>query len=233
MTHTKTSHFIENLLCLGWGIACLYWSVFGDLDRLLNPFFQPFVIAAGLILILIPVLISENDATTSCQSRIPLPPLFTVALGLFITFRCDPQSFDLKTILNRSPASVPLQEKGNPFIDPIPSDEIIEVDLLDLMYSAMDPQIRAQCEGKTIQTLGQVADFQKKPHLVRLMMWCCAADARPLMIELRGKTEFIQTGEWYIGVGKVRFEETGGQYRPVLDVDSLKRTPPPEEIYLF
>lgn len=225
--------FLENMACFFWGSACLYWSVLGDFNQLLIPFFQPFVFAAGLILICIPIFLSQSSVEIPCEIPVPFPLLILSLLSVIVTFRCNPDGFELKTIINRSFAQPALQNKPNPLYENKASQEVIDADLLDIYYSAMDPQIRAACQGKKVRLLGQGLFHEDRPHLIRLLMWCCAADARPLNIEIRGESKNFVQEDWYEAIGFIDFEIRGERTIPILHLESLHRAYPPEDIYLY
>jgi len=72
-----------------------------------------------------------------------------------------------------------------------------------------------------------------KPKLLRWMMWCCAADARPISVDLGGNLSGNwKEDQWLEIVGTAQFPSTLGQITPRIDVDTIKSTQEPDEPYL-
>ena len=94
-------------------------------------------------------------------------------------------------------------------------------------------QIKA-FEGRKIRTVGL---FENKtpndPKLYRWIMWCCAADAIPVSVELAGNTAGNWSDTQYLEVvGTATFPSTLGQVVPRIQVDTIKPVPDPDDPYL-
>jgi uncharacterized repeat protein (TIGR03943 family) len=123
---------------------------------------------------------------------------------------------------------------------PKSKDGNIEVQVIDLLYAAQDSSMRADFDGKTVETIGQLmpADANNgagnRFKLMRMFMYCCAADAKPIatLVEaptLPGAPEM----SWVKVVGKVEFPIEGGRTIPVLKATSVQQVDPPEETMLY
>jgi uncharacterized repeat protein (TIGR03943 family) len=116
----------------------------------------------------------------------------------------------------------------------------IQLQVLDLLYAAQDTSMRADFEGKTVEVIGQLmpaeADLAgaNRFKLMRMFMWCCAADAKPIaaLVEAPEKPTAPEMA-WVKVVGKVTFPVEGGRTIPVLKAISVKQTEPPEETMLY
>jgi uncharacterized repeat protein (TIGR03943 family) len=123
---------------------------------------------------------------------------------------------------------------------PKSKDGNIEVQVIDLLYAAQDSSMRADFEGKTVETIGQLmpADANNaggnRFKLMRMFMYCCAADAKPIaaMVESPEKPA-AQEMAWVKVVGKVDFPIEGGRTIAVLKATSVTQVDPPEETMLY
>jgi uncharacterized repeat protein (TIGR03943 family) len=123
---------------------------------------------------------------------------------------------------------------------PKSKDGNIEVQVIDLLYAAQDTSMRADFQGKTVETIGQLmpADADNaggnRFKLMRMFMYCCAADAKPIaaLVEPQEKPN-IPDMSWVKVVGKVDFVVEGGRTIAVLRANSVKQTEPPEETMLY
>jgi len=123
---------------------------------------------------------------------------------------------------------------------PKSKDGNIEVQVIDLLYAAQDSSMRADFDGKTVETIGQLmpADANNgagnRFKLMRMFMYCCAADAKPIATLVESPT-FPSAAEmsWVKVVGKVEFPIEGGRTIPVLKATSVQQVDPPAETMLY
>jgi uncharacterized membrane protein YcgQ (UPF0703/DUF1980 family) len=110
----------------------------------------------------------------------------------------------------------------------------VPVEVTDLITISHSPaQIKA-FEGRKIRTVGL---FENKsasnPKLYRWIMWCCAADALPVSVQLANATAGNWTDTQYLEVvGTATFPSTLGQVVPCIQVDTIKPVPDPDDPYL-
>ena len=123
---------------------------------------------------------------------------------------------------------------------PKSKDGNILVQVIDLLYAAQDTSMKADFQGKTVETIGQLMpDESNNPSgtrfkLMRMFMWCCAADAKPIatLVEPAQKAN-IPEMSWVKVVGKVDFPFENGRTIPVLRATSVTQVDPPEETMLY
>jgi uncharacterized repeat protein (TIGR03943 family) len=116
----------------------------------------------------------------------------------------------------------------------------IVTEVLDLLYSVQDSQLRKDFEGRTVQLIAQImpdktsADSTNRFKAVRMFMSCCAADARPVATLVESKTlpEFPEM-TWVKVVGTATFPIENGKRTAVIQAVSVEETKPPEEAMLF
>lgn len=116
----------------------------------------------------------------------------------------------------------------------------IVTEVLDLLYSVQDSQLRKDFEGKTIQLIAQIMPDKTSENqttrfkAVRMFMSCCAADARPVATLVEAKTlpDFAEM-TWVKVIGTATFPVEKGKRTAVIQAISVEETKPPEEAMLF
>ncbi len=116
----------------------------------------------------------------------------------------------------------------------------IITEVLDLLYSVQDSQLRKDFEGRTVQLIAQImpdktsANSTNRFKAVRMFMSCCAADARPVATLVESKTPpELQEMTWVKVVGTATFPIENGKRTAVIQATSVEETKPPEEAMLF
>jgi len=141
------------------------------------------------------------------------------------------------------PAAAPASASSDSSTDqylPRSKDGNIVVQVIDLLYAAQDSSMRADFDGKTVETIGQLmpADANNgsgnRFKVMRMFMWCCAADAKPIaaLVEAPALPSAPEMS-WVKVVGKVEFPIEGGRTIPVLKATSVQQVDPPEETMLY
>jgi len=123
---------------------------------------------------------------------------------------------------------------------PKAKDGNVEVQVIDLLYAAQDTSMRADFDGKTVETIGQLMPDDannaggNRFKLMRMFMYCCAADAKPIaaLVEAPQKPNAPEMA-WVRVIGKVTFPIEGGRTIPILNAVSVTQTDPPEETMLY
>ncbi len=125
---------------------------------------------------------------------------------------------------------------------PRAKDGNIVVQVIDLLYAAQDSSMQTDFQGKTVEIIGQLMlDNSNNAggnrfKLMRMFMWCCAADAKPIAVTIEeppNAPALPPEMSWVKVVGKVDFPIEGGKTIPILRSTSLAVTQPPEETMLY
>jgi uncharacterized repeat protein (TIGR03943 family) len=97
-------------------------------------------------------------------------------------------SFRASSSQNPIPAAVlgahineAISEPGNL---PVAEDGNVALEVTDLLYAETQEPLRKMIAGKTVEVIGQFIPGATHDQfkLVRIFLWCCAADARPIYI---------------------------------------------------
>lgn len=145
------------------------------------------------------------------------------------------------------PGEIPAPEDSNAPTDiaaalPKSADGNLIVNVVDLLMAAEDDTLRPQFEGRTVEMVGQFMpaesgremDADKRFRLVRMFMVCCAADARPVAVNVESAQPARLTEmAWTKVVGTVAFSKDGERHNVVVRSRSAVVTEPPKEAMLF
>jgi uncharacterized membrane protein YcgQ (UPF0703/DUF1980 family) len=110
-----------------------------------------------------------------------------------------------------------------------------------LFYTAGDEELQRVVQEVTVEAVAQVMPEKvnnpngSRLRVFRLFVECCAADARPLSIPVEfGKAppEYQEMG-WVRVIGKMSYVEEDGITVPVLNVERMEETDPPEDAFMF
>lgn len=178
---------------------------------------------------------------------------FILVLPVLICLQYEPRTFSLQTIKNRgveisarsvSPDSATgdasiSSEEANSIITP---GETYETDVVELLLLADEPEARKSLENHRIALLVQVVypESLDKPgnagviYGVRLFMNCCAADARPTGVAIKGTLpKGMKEMDWARVEGVLRYRMVAGRLTPEVEALSLTPAPAPAEHFLY
>jgi uncharacterized repeat protein (TIGR03943 family) len=134
-----------------------------------------------------------------------------------------------------------------PASEPAPADYLqrtpdgrIMAEVLDLLYAAQDNVLRKDFENKPIQLVAQYmpdktsANQTNRFKAVRMFMYCCAADARPVatLVEV-DKLPEVPEMTWVMITGTAAFPLENGRRVSVVKAEKIEKTEPPEEAMLY
>ena len=117
----------------------------------------------------------------------------------------------------------------------------IVAEVLDLLYAAQDNVLRKDFEGKRVQLIGQLmpdktsaAQGAVRFKAVRMFMYCCAADSRPVATLVEAdKMPDLPEMTWIKIIGTPSFPVENGRRVSVLKAEKVEKTDPPEEATLY
>ncbi|MEK0445839.1 MAG: hypothetical protein RLZZ399_1160 [Verrucomicrobiota bacterium] len=116
----------------------------------------------------------------------------------------------------------------------------IAAEIMDLLYSVQDSELRKDFEGKTIQLIAQTMPAKNADagpprfKAVRMFMTCCAADARPVATLVQTAiAPDVPEMTWVKIIGKATFPVENGKRISLVEATSVQPTKPPEESMLF
>jgi uncharacterized membrane protein YcgQ (UPF0703/DUF1980 family) len=125
---------------------------------------------------------------------------------------------------------VPKSKAGN-FILEVP----------ELYYTAGDKEVQAVITGQMIETVAQVLPEKvnnedgKRVRIFRMLVQCCAADARPYSIpaQFAEKAPEFKDMTWVKVTGKMNYQQEGGQTVPLIEVTKIEETTAPDNAMVY
>lgn len=246
-----------------WSAALCFFYFSGRITAYLHPTFQPYALACGITLgiFAILVLLSPEEAVIGASGCEPGKPRSTfgslvlaliLVVPLVVTMAFSRDEFSAVTVLNRGyvdsvtqvPANLTFAQPALPGEEVGPGDdEVPEMpppEIIDLLYAAQLPELRAEIEDKPIELIGQFMPAEESNpdgnrfRLVRMMLMCCASDAQPIsvIVEADAAKDFKEM-TWVKVAGRTKFPVIDGQLRPLLKADSVVQTDPPKDPFLY
>jgi uncharacterized repeat protein (TIGR03943 family) len=119
---------------------------------------------------------------------------------------------------------------------PTADDGNIALEVSDLLYAETQEPLRKSIVGKTVEVVGQLLSGSTNDEfkLVRMFMWCCAADARPIYVSVEHSSlGDVSDLEWVKVTGTAEFSTDKGETLVLLRANSVETTDPPEEAMLY
>lgn len=127
-------------------------------------------------------------------------------------------------------AQVPKSEAGN-FI----------LDVPEIYYTGGDIEVQNVLKGQSVETIAQVLPEKvnnedgHRLRIFRMLVQCCAADARPYSIPVdfgKAAPEYKEM-TWVKIIGTMDYLQEGGQTVPVLHATSVEETTAPDQTMIY
>lgn len=233
----------ENALLLLVGVSTAIITVTGTYTRYVKPSLAPWLAASAALLIALALTAIIRDIRRGDQhvgshddhghrSSVGWLLLLPVALvGFIVPPAIGPQTagptvMDVSTdVLRRS-------------FPPLPAGRAPEVSLPDVLVRVRQ-DTAGTLDGRLITVTGFTMRDGSRTDLARVVILCCAADARLARIHLGGpavaQVATMPDNTWIKVEGKVPAGQgdSSGRTIPVLEVSQVERTDPPEQPYAY
>jgi uncharacterized repeat protein (TIGR03943 family) len=253
MIARQLSFFAPAAVMSAWATVMLHTVASGRINQLLSPLFRNYVIiAAGLLLALSALyVLLYQPSQESAPARAPTGRLRQMGRWLMLVVPVvaaaifSPSAFSSTTISNRinpgdgsyqMPTYYGKEKEIEKSVLDSDANQPAPVDVSDLVQLGQHPDQAKAFEGRKVRTVGHIyiASPGATPKLVRLMMWCCAADAVPVTVDLKGDEKGTwKDDDWLQVDGTARFPtDKAGHVAPEIDVDTITPTQEPDEPYL-
>ncbi len=230
------------------GLTQLYsiWS--GQAQGLLHPTFHPFVLISGILLTLLSLLRLVVSLPMSPASPLKVSALSwgrIVVGGLLVIMVIGFQKSTPKTgytalaFDNRGLDDQVFPPMSQAYKDATAdgataSDKVMDLEVVDLLYAAGDPDLMKSMEGRHVRFIGQLLPLDDHSfQVVRLLMYCCAADAQPVGLVIKGQATGMQKMDWIQVEGTAHFEPSQKTAKVDIKLDQVHPTATPKEIFLY
>ena len=252
MIARQISFFAPAAVMSAWGAVMLHTLTSGHIKDLLSPMFRSYVLVASLLLFALSILYLLLYQPTSEPAPALAPTGRLRQLGRWAMLLVpvvaasvlSPSALSNTTLANRGafnstygvtpmPSfSAESQDSAKAALVADPNQPV-PVEVTDLVTISKTPAQIQAFDGRKVRVVGLFVNEGGSPKLVRLVMWCCAADALPFSVDLSGNTAGNwKENQWLEVTGTAQFPATLGHVTPQIEVDSIKPAQEPDEPYL-
>jgi len=241
----------QNVLLVLVGGALLKITFNGTYLRYVKPSTRPWVTAAGVIMVALAVVAIVTDIRESKPSRKVRTPAETGAdshhhgswssalliLPVLAIFLVAPPALGADSVI-RSDSQVsapPIVQQGAAAFPPLPSGSVVPLSISEFITRSVWDSTQS-LDHRLIQLDGFVVHQHGSTYVARLVITCCAADAVPMRVDLRGGTaDTLPDDQWIEVTGTVRpgSATQANGYTPTLDVNMLRPTAAPADPYEY
>ena len=247
------SFFAPAAVMSAWGTVMMHTIASGHINRLLSPMFRSYVFIAAILLFLLSALhlmlyqptAASVESTSLIRRLRPLGRWLVLLLPVVAASILSPSALSSTTLSNRAALSSTYGAAPMPTMSDTSNRNIqselaadpnqpVPMEVTDLITVSHSPDQIKAFDGRQVRTIGFfVGQPGQSPKLVRWLMWCCAADAQPVSVELGGNLSGNwKDTQWLEIIGTAQFPSTLGHVIPKIDVTSIKPCPEPDEPYL-
>ncbi|MCW2640343.1 MAG: hypothetical protein JWP76_2649 [Dactylosporangium sp.] len=200
---------------------------------------RPFLIAAGLLLVIAAVMTlwyefrgnkeTEHDHGDSHSHEPSIAWL--LVLPVFALLLVSPPALGSYAA---SRSGTALQQVSD--FPPLPSGDPARISVLDYASRAVFDEGRSIGDRKVLLRGFVVKGTDGRPYLARMILTCCAADARPVKVGLAGQVPTdLKSDTWIEVTGRYTQksvkDDINGETIPYLDVVDFQRVATPNEQY--
>jgi uncharacterized repeat protein (TIGR03943 family) len=217
------------LVLLGFGLLFLHFS-----DRLkffILPFYDPFVVTSGLVLILLGVLSWKSRH----NGKVPKFSIVGVLFLSLIMFFVPPRPLSERSAQARGSSSeTAILKVEIPRFGVSPENRSI-IDWTQMFNFDPDPHAYLGQAVKVDGFIQRSVDLPEDYFLItRFTLSCCIADARPvsLIVHANGVDPYME-GTWWELKGKMNVLELDGEERSVVELTEASPISTPDDPYTY
>ena len=243
---------VQNVLLLLFGGAIVKISLDGSFVRYVKPSLHPYLLIAGVLIVALAAAsifadirrgrpVSEHEGHDH-DAR----PYWLLLVPIAVVLLLAPPALGVSSVGDRSVAAVSSTEKA-PF-PPLPEGQSPDVPLLDVVQRAVRDS-EGSLDGREISVTGfavatanggspRVDGTTDCIDLARVLIICCAADARSIRIHLDTNSAALQTvpdGTWLqlTGIVDASTATEATAFTPTMTVSTAQRIDPPTNTYAY
>lgn len=227
------------------GGALLKIALDGTFLRYVKPTSQPWLICAGVIMIVLAgaAIIRDIRAKNAQHAEHEAQHqhgkgrvVWLLVLPVFAVFLIAPPALGADSVL-RSAAVQPAANQSVVKTDfpPLPAGSPLTMRLTDLVTRASWDATNS-LDGRVVQLTGFIVRQGNAVYLARLVITCCAADAMPVKIALTGfDLSATHDDQWVSVTGQIRPDSANQQnnYVPTFTVSELTSVKAPKDPYEY
>ncbi|MGH3837159.1 MAG: TIGR03943 family putative permease subunit [Pseudonocardiaceae bacterium] len=227
------------LVLLGGALCKIAWN--GSYLRYVKPSLLPFLVAAGVVILALGLISivrdvraaqtpADHDDHPDHAGRSP----WLLLLPVLAIFLVAPPALGADTVTRSASVAPPRASVDFP---PLPAGPAPALRMSDFVTRAVWDDA-GTLNGRQVRLLGFVVHGDRgDTYLGRLVIACCAADARPLKVRLEGRSGLASLPQdgWFEVRGQLvpGSAKPNTRYTPTLTVSDLRPVPAPTEPYEF
>ncbi len=218
------------LLALGYGVYLLYAFATGALYFYIHPVYIVPTAATGAVLVVLAVLAGGRG------ERLTRSAAAMLAVPLAVGFLLPPQPLSPAAAGQRGVQPLTLgRGDATPAFAPSAAPESYTIKDWIKAFAADPEPVRHA--GKPVRVTGFVHHDATLPEgwflVARFVVQCCAVDAQPVGLPVRGPAAAPEPGRWVTVEGTWIVADTSGGRRAVIAASAVAPTARPDQPYLY
>ncbi|WP_158892776.1 TIGR03943 family putative permease subunit [Amycolatopsis anabasis] len=240
----------QNILLILLGGALLKIALNGDYLRYVRPAHQPWVIGGGAVMLALGAIAIVRDVLAARRAAAADPldhghdhgahsarSAWLLMVPVLAVFLIAPPALGSDSVA-RSQARLPsssAQALDAQAFPPLPPGDVVPLSV-SVFVTRAGWDSTGSLNGRTVSLSGFVVHSGGSTLLARMVISCCAADARPQTVRLDGPgVAALPADTWIEAVGQVvpgsSTRENG--MTPTLTLSNVRRVPAPEDPYEY
>lgn len=228
----------QNILLVLLGGALLKISLTGSYLRYVKPSLQPWLIAAGLVMVALAVVAIVRDIRAGHavdQHEHGTRSPWMLLLPVLAIFLVAPPALGSDSVTRDRAAAAPAAPSQARF-PPLPPGEAPVLSMSEFLTRVVWDDSGA-LNNRDVRLRGFVVHpTPETTQLVRMRISCCAADATPVKVDLASpRAENLPADTWIEITGRLRpgTATEANDYVPTVDPLAITRIPAPPDTYEF
>ncbi|MET8845907.1 TIGR03943 family protein [Amycolatopsis sp. NPDC004625] len=233
----------QNILLILLGGALVKIALNGDYLRYVKPAQQPWIIAGGAVMVLLGAVAIVRDLVV--RRAVPeehdghshsARPAWLLLVPVLAVFLVAPPALGADSVIRteaRVPASAAAANAAA--FPPLPAGNVVPLSVNEFVSRA-GWDAAGTLNGRTVSLTGFVVHTEGRTLLARLVISCCAADAFPVTVRLRGgEADRFASDTWIQVTGQVvpGTATKATSYTPDLTPASVTTIPTPKDPYEY
>ncbi|KDN22727.1 TIGR03943 family putative permease subunit [Amycolatopsis rifamycinica] len=234
----------QNILLILLGGALVKIAVNGDYLRYVKPAQQPWIIAGGAVMVLLGAVAIVRDLVAS-RAAVPhehgehahsARPAWLLLVPVLAVFLIAPPALGSDSVIRteaRAPSTAAAANAAA--FPPLPVGNVVPLTVNEFVSRA-GWDAAGTLNGRTVSLTGFVVHTEGSTLLARLVISCCAADAFPVTVRLRGgEADHLASDAWIQVTGQVvpGTATKENSYTPDFAPASVAPVPTPKDPYEY
>lgn len=242
----------QNILLILLGGALLKIAINGDYLRYVKPSQQPWVIAGGAVMLLLGTIAIGRDLVGARRAaagarahshpddghghRHTVRSAWLLMVPVLAVFLVAPPALGADSVIrttSRAPQGGAAMEAAT--FPPLPGGAVLPMSVSSFVARAGYDRSGA-LDGRTVTLSGFVVHSGGDTLLARMVISCCAADAYPVTVRLRGDDAARFASDAWVGVSGQAVPDTAtsaNSYTPDLTVSEIHGMTAPKDPYEY